>query len=474
MNIKQEIEGLYNAINKTNRHEIKSVTAKYQELLTYLFCNSEYSTIENSEYISILYSLIFQTRDSVNGKGEYKFAHAFIGEWIKLGYTEYGQPFKSVLDYLVNKAIQNIIYCLHEEAKPYGSWKDIKYFCNHLKEEVLPEIGEKDIAALPVFEYILFIVVEQLHYDVDIIEYGTPSLLCKWLPRETSDKFGWMAAHIATAYYPEWVNSIKNTTKNTTKNTKNTKINKIAVRKCLTHYRKMVAEINKVLQTPQINQCGQRWADIDFVKISSQTLQKQNAAFEYKDMYGEYRGENEDRMTCSANYQEYKNDYYKVEAQGLEQQHSTYLFWDEINERLSDNRYKWATKEIKKLWLLDEQVKEQEEEQAQEQEAEAEEEEQVEAEQEAEAEEEEQVEEEQVEAEEEQAEEGVEAEEEGAEQEEQVEAEEEEAEQAQAVKEEAEQEVEAEEGVEVELEEVEEQVNTPKKNTGWFGWLGWN
>ena len=98
-----------------------------------------------------------------------------------------------------------------QQDAPYGSWKDIKYFCNYLKEEIVEHTDAKDIANLPVFHYILNIVVEQLNYDVDIVRNNVeetltmPSLLCKWLPRETSDKFGWLAVPFATACYPEWM-----------------------------------------------------------------------------------------------------------------------------------------------------------------------------------------------------------------------------------------------------------------------------
>jgi hypothetical protein len=40
-----------------------------------------------------------------------------------------------------------------------------------------------------------------------------PSLLCKWLPREKSIKFGWLAKYIAMEYYPEWINLTTNNIK---------------------------------------------------------------------------------------------------------------------------------------------------------------------------------------------------------------------------------------------------------------------
>ena len=54
-----------------------------------------------------------------------------------------------------------------------------------------------------------------------------------------------------------------------------------AQRKCLTHFRQLVAKINKELNTPQINQCNGTWRDINFDKnVTSITLRKQGKAFQ--------------------------------------------------------------------------------------------------------------------------------------------------------------------------------------------------
>ena len=368
MNLKKEIEEIYNEINKNNRNNIKEVGEKYQKLLKYLFYDDELSLIESKEYVSILYRMIFETRDIVDGKGEYKFAHMLIGELVKFGYSEYGYELKSITDSLANTAILNIIYyhAYAEESdahngnkpygntdKPYGSWKDIKYFCNYLKDEVLPDIGETDITQLSIFQYILNIVVKQLKEDREAIHTAliknnaNPSLLCKWLPREKSDKFGWLARHIALAYYPDFFKNNKITTNQSYRK---------AVRKCLTHYRQLVAEINQKINPPQINQCNQQWQDIDFNNVSKQTLNKQALAFEYVDKEGNSRGNDEDRIKCRENYQNYqnyqnyKNDRHIIENDNLEKE---YFLWDEINVILSHNKYNWAAEEINSIWMLD-------------------------------------------------------------------------------------------------------------------------
>ena len=80
-------------------------------------------------------------------------------------------------------------------------------------------------------------------------------------------------------------------------------------RKCCTHYRKVIASLNRNLKTPQINQCNGTWHQIDFNKhVTSITLAKQKRAFHYTKNNNELRGENIDRLECRKNYENYIND----------------------------------------------------------------------------------------------------------------------------------------------------------------------
>jgi hypothetical protein len=138
------------------------------------------------------------------------------------------------------------------------------------------------------------------------------------------------------------------------------KINeKLAIRKCLTHYRQTVSAINKKLNTPQIKQCGQQWATIDFFKegeVSKQTLKKQNAAFLYNNTK---KIEEEDRLQCRENYlhaqdavkQAAEAEEAEAEEEQEEQEEKEHLTWNEIVEILADARYKWADEEIKQIWM---------------------------------------------------------------------------------------------------------------------------
>ena len=385
MDIKKEIVNIFNEINENNRNNnIEDFSIKYQELLKNVFCDDSITLIESRQYISILYRIIFQTRDFVNGKGEYKFAHIMIGELVKFGYTEYGKNYKSITDNLANMALYNLVYftdnndslsnggscmpygscfpCLPcGSCLPYGSWKDIKYFCNYLRDHVLIATDEEEVSQLPIFKYIIKIVVEQLKADIDIINENkendmnniiissekrkNPSLLCKWLPREKSIKFGWLAKHIAMEYYPEWINLTTN----------NIKTYKKSIRKCLTHYRQIVSYANKILQTTQIYQCGQQWESINFEKnVTKQTLKNQKSAF--KNENKDNNEDNEDRNKCRDNYNSYIEDKIQEEEQEEQEEQENeepkMMTWKEINNELSHYRYKWADELITKLWIF--------------------------------------------------------------------------------------------------------------------------
>ena len=80
----------------------------------------------------------------------------------------------------------------------------------------------------------------------------------------------------------------------------------MAERKCLTHYRKLMALLNARLKTPQINQCNKTWGRIDFDKnVTSITLKKQKFAFQNINHNNELRSLAIDRTECRNNYLEY-------------------------------------------------------------------------------------------------------------------------------------------------------------------------
>tara|TARA_Y100001958_G_scaffold157925_1_gene154324 strand:+ start:18060 stop:20015 length:1956 start_codon:yes stop_codon:yes gene_type:complete len=285
-------------------YQKKVLRQKYSELLNDAFYSPIITQEKRSMHISILYRLMLHTRDMINGKGEYDLFYLLLGEWVKLGNQRLTQE-SDMINKLADKALLSAI-ALDGHDHAYGSWKDMKYFLHYLyKIDGITGPRRK----LPIFNTAIKCIVSQLKKDATA---ETPSLLAKWIPREKSKKFGWLAKYIACMYYSEWfVNDLD------LENPLDPHYdsNCAAGRKCLTHYRKLIARLNKKLNTVQINQCNGEWRKIDFEKsITSRTLFTQGRAFEYLNHYGAPRGINIDRLQCSENYKAYIQKCYEGKA----------------------------------------------------------------------------------------------------------------------------------------------------------------
>ena len=148
------------------------------KLLTKLTIKIDYGSISEKEvakdYLSILYKMIGHTRDIVDGKGEYTLTYMMIYAW----YNFFPQLSKFALKCLVDLGDINI----HQ----YGSWKDIKYFCQYCKNKSMNDNHDLII-------YAIEITNQQLRKDHSnlISNSNDVSLAAKWVPREKSS-FGWL------------------------------------------------------------------------------------------------------------------------------------------------------------------------------------------------------------------------------------------------------------------------------------------
>ena len=109
-----------------NINELNNLKLEYSSIIEY--CLSE----KKNNYLLILYKLIAQTRDIINGKGIYSLTYMMIGVWANIG--ENNKKYKELGHKLAGLAIEN---CITESNgnHPLGSWKDIKYFLNYFKNE---------------------------------------------------------------------------------------------------------------------------------------------------------------------------------------------------------------------------------------------------------------------------------------------------------------------------------------------------
>jgi hypothetical protein len=210
-----------------------------------------------------LFKLIAQTRDVEGGKGEYTLAYMMVWTWYKY-FPEMAQF-----------ALRCFVISDADPAKPpYGSWKDIKYMCKYILQH--SDAGLQH----PLLQYALTLINEQLRTDHDAyaltlqqaVDSGVAipqlSLATKWVPRESSNKFGRLYESLATRYFKEYMVSAK------TPESKERAINK-----CKAQYRVLITTLNRHLDTVQIKQAGGNWAAINHAKTTSITMQRQRKAF---------------------------------------------------------------------------------------------------------------------------------------------------------------------------------------------------
>jgi hypothetical protein len=250
------------------------------KLLVELKNNLSVFNIERNEaekLLSILYKMIGFTRDIIDGKGECTLTYMMIREW----YNFYPNLALFALDCLVKIDDKN--------THPYGSWKDIKYFCKYCREQ-------GDSFQNPLLRHCIFLLNDQLRKDYTTENPVDISLVSKWIPREKSS-FGWMYEAMATHYFSSYMEFCKNDDSK-----------KRAILKCKTQYRTILATLNKRIDTLQIKQCNKNWANIDFNKVTSISMAKQRKAFlnvDIKDNRKVRFAYDTDRVQCAENYNEH-------------------------------------------------------------------------------------------------------------------------------------------------------------------------
>ena len=232
----------------------------------------------NNEQLLALYKLIAQTRDIQGGKGEYSLSYMMIWKW----YSYYPELAKFALRCFVKNVDHG-----------YGSWKDIKYMCNYVRDHLNKT---EDPVAHPLVQYAIELINQQLREDYVVylqIPKGSISLAARWVARESSRKFGWLNEHLATHYFAHFL-----ATANTVESIER------AIKKCKAQYRMLVVTLNRHLDTVQIKQTGGKWSEIDHAKTTSITMQRQRKAF-LNVNHSSRTEEDPDRVQCADNLRDY-------------------------------------------------------------------------------------------------------------------------------------------------------------------------
>ena len=268
-------------------------------LLRTLFDNKPKGPIGSgcvNEFLCVLYCMLAQTRDIIDGKGEYELSYMMLLVW----YEFFPTLALYALESFVHSPIDIQTKVVAVDFHPYGSWKDMKYFANYCKSN-----GCSDDH--PFIKRIIYLTNTQLYFDENAMNSGLPSsklsLAAKWIPRQSSTQFGWLNKLLAMDYHREIMSSVMGAPLSGQY--------KSAQTKCIMLYRKLLSKLNSQLDTIQIKQCAHNWASIDHAKTTSITFMKQSKALYNVDKNGKQRSSEYDRKQCAEQLKEFVDERVK-------------------------------------------------------------------------------------------------------------------------------------------------------------------
>jgi len=130
--IKEWIPQFYYQLTRTNANEtnLESLEIKMREKLYYITSSLRINIDakikeEYVHYLILLYKIVGNTRDIVNGKGERTLTYMMITVWYDF--------FPELAFYALNTLVYSYS---NSNTHSYGSWKDMKYFCNYVKKKL--------------------------------------------------------------------------------------------------------------------------------------------------------------------------------------------------------------------------------------------------------------------------------------------------------------------------------------------------
>lgn len=264
---------------------------KTSSILAQLLQNCQFKTAEgkpiegvmmavHAECLQVLYKLIGQTRDILEGKGEYTLAYMQLVVWHEF--------YPDLAQYAFDKFLQYRDEEFDEGIHAFGSWKDVKYLCDYCSKT---PAGRHH----PLINYACTRLIVRIREDAVIFARDGPnakiSLAARWTPRESSKRFGWLSPILSALYFPHYLETAKTLVQK-----------RAAHNKCKMEFRKLVAALNRHLDTVQIKQCDHRWREINHATVTSVTLHKQKQAFMNVTKKGVQRSTDDDRVACAGNF----------------------------------------------------------------------------------------------------------------------------------------------------------------------------
>ena len=270
----EKIVQLFFQLNRCSKENMIELATQYKNLLDPAIRN------KNDEMVMILSKLVAQTRDLVDGKGEYALSWHLLNVLDQLG-----------LDNVCCSLIYYFVHDIDDEEvtnkHPLGSWRDIKYLWSSFTWSEITS------------NYMINLVNEQVYKDYESVLRGNGesiSLVGKWAPREKS-QFSKFFKALANNYFQHYIETAEGA-----RNYNKSRIDR-ASRKAYTDYRKVLSKLNRYLDTTQIKQCEGNYCSINYDNVTSVTLNKQRYAFKNQNKDGTTKHPyNQDRILAANQY----------------------------------------------------------------------------------------------------------------------------------------------------------------------------
>lgn len=328
-NLKERLLQFWYQLNRTNSIQIQILKTIMdgiiiESLNKIKYGKSETEKMEGIDVLVLLYRVLAHTRDIKNGKGEMKLSYMMIKVW----YDFFPEAALNALELFVKSSVVSSVET--DGVRPFGSWKDVKYFCNYCKnDEKMNDIHPLIIAGVQMLN-------KQIKKDIAELDKNgcekNISYAAKWVPREKSNKFGWQFEILAKCYYPEYFS-----TAITSANFRD------ATNKAKMNYRKIVSKLNRFLETPQINMCNDLWDEICLRNLTSRTIFKNQNALLNVNKKGEQRFFSQDRVNCAEQFSDFI-DLVAEENQSIKGREIELYEYVKNAYEILDNKEKWNSK----------------------------------------------------------------------------------------------------------------------------------
>ena len=225
---------------------------KFEELINSIL--SLKTEKKQKKYLDYVSRFIMQNRDIVNGKGLYEVTFYFLEVYAYYTF-EYCVFDENYYFSMMTKIVSEI-----NNQHSLGSWKDLKMYLHFLINSKTFSFNNKHEL---ICQHIEKIYIPEMVQDRKNMSIGENISLCgKWLPRESTKKYKWLARLIAKLYY-QHVYQTSNVTSSVASY----------------EYRRLCSSLNKYLDTTQIHMCNRTWDVINFDHVTSLTLHKSKDAF---------------------------------------------------------------------------------------------------------------------------------------------------------------------------------------------------